>query len=73
MGLSETYGDIVKFGVGAETGILLPQPEQIEHLLMKHAKNNTKDTPGFAVLKTILGEGLVTSEGPLWKRQRKII
>jgi cytochrome P450 len=43
-----------------------------QHVLQTHAKNYKKD---FISLRssTLLGKGLVTSEGELWKKQRKLI
>jgi cytochrome P450 len=52
--------------------ILLTRPEHVHHVLVGNAANYTKQTPGFKKLRLVLGNGLVTSEGALWRRQRRI-
>ncbi len=51
---------------------LLMDPEIIEELLLGHAQLLKKDR-FTAQLSSVLGQGLVTSEGELWRRQRKLL
>lgn len=46
--------------------------EAIRHILQVNHRNYRK-SPAYAQLKLILGNGLVTSEGALWRRQRRLI
>ncbi|MBX3246780.1 MAG: cytochrome P450 [Myxococcales bacterium] len=46
-------------------------PEDIRHVLVTRADNYVK-SKSYDGLKLVLGEGLVTSEGGHWKRQRKL-
>ncbi|MFN6946577.1 MAG: cytochrome P450 [Cytophagaceae bacterium] len=50
---------------------LLCEPEYIEHVMVKNNKNYKKGR-SYEPLKLILGNGLLTSEGDFWKRQRRI-
>ena len=50
----------------------LSDPELIRYVLQTNQKSYTKHSV-YDILKIVLGRGLVTSEGPLWKRQRKMI
>jgi cytochrome P450 len=45
--------------------------EVIHHVLQKNQKNYVK-SPAYRNLKQALGEGLVTSEGDHWRRQRRL-
>ncbi|MEM1328282.1 MAG: cytochrome P450 [Bacteroidota bacterium] len=47
------------------------RPSIIQHILQSNAKNYQK-SPAYQQLKLALGNGLVTSEGAFWKRQRKM-
>ena len=66
------YGDVVRFSFGNKIAHLVSSPAGIRHVLQTNAKNYTKNTPGVQKLKAILGEGLLTSDGDFWLRQRRI-
>src|SRR5712691_10059699 len=73
-GLVRTYGDICHFKFGRQHVYLLNNPGYIEDILVKNHKNFAKNkTRGRAVMKRILGEGLVISEEEYHDRQRRII
>ena len=69
--LFEEYGDIVQFKIANHDMLLLTNPDHIKHVLQENYKNYKKDY-FYEELKLILGEGLVTSEGEFWRRQRKL-
>ena len=66
-------GDIsrVEFPRGLR-GHFLFHPDHVKAVLVDHAKHVSKDTPGFDALRLLLGNGLVTSDGAFWRRQRRI-
>lgn len=66
------FGDVVRFSFGGKVAHLVSSPSGIRHVLQTNAKNYTKNTPGVQKLKAILGEGLLTSDGDFWLRQRRI-
>jgi cytochrome P450 len=50
---------------------LLSRPEHADHVFVRaHAKYD-KGTPGFRAMRTVLGDGLITSDGARWKADRK--
>jgi len=65
------YGDLVSFWIGGERLILANHPDYIEQVLLGRHQVMHKDAL-YKRLKNVLGEGLVTSEGELWRRQRKL-
>src|SRR6185312_7764809 len=65
-----TYGDVVRYR-GVWVSHQLSHPDQIQQVLQANVANYRKGR-GYNILKLSLGEGLLTSEGALWQRQRKM-
>jgi cytochrome P450 len=51
---------------------VLAHPDQVRHVLQQHHENYGKRTRGFDQIRLFLGNGLLTSEGSFWLRQRRI-
>lgn len=66
------YGDVVRLRFGPKRVHLLVHPDHVRHVLQENNKNYGKQTIGFAKLRKLLGNGLLTSEGEFWLRQRRI-
>src|SRR5580698_8041433 len=66
------YGDIVQLRLGPRTAFALFHPEHVYHVLVKGRENFTKQARGYQKLRRIIGNGLVTSEGSFWLRQRRL-
>jgi cytochrome P450 len=66
------YGPIASFRVGPKRVFLASSPDLIEQVLVKDAKHYIKHF-GARAFKPVLGNGLVTSEGAYWQRQRKLV
>jgi cytochrome P450 len=71
-GLKERYGDIAHFRVGSRHLYLLSHPEDIREVLVTHPRDFNKSR-ALQVAKRVLGEGLLTSEGDLHLRQRRLV
>ena len=66
------YGEIVHFRLVNRHVVLLANPDDVRHVFQDNYRNYSKQTPGFRVLRTVLGDGLLTSEGDAWLRLRRI-
>jgi cytochrome P450 len=66
------YGDIVKFRV-AGPNYLLVHPDHIKYLLLENHRNYPHAEFQNANWRTIVGEGLVVSDGDFWLRQRRLM
>jgi len=64
--------DAITLRLGPLVATLLRSPELVRRVLVDNAANYSKNTRGYRKAKIVLGEGLVTSEGELWTRQRRI-
>jgi len=51
---------------------LVNEPEWIRHVLVTHHENYGKGRLNRQILRPALGDGLLTSEGAFWRRQRRI-
>nr|WP_042180108.1 cytochrome P450 [Kibdelosporangium sp. MJ126-NF4]CEL14211.1 Cytochrome P450-related protein [Kibdelosporangium sp. MJ126-NF4]CTQ88579.1 Cytochrome P450-related protein [Kibdelosporangium sp. MJ126-NF4] len=69
---AEQYGDAVRIGIGPKTLYLFNHPDHAKHVLADNAANYTKGI-GLLQAKRVLGDGLLTSEGELWRAQRRVI
>ena len=65
-------GDIVKLHFFRRTAWLVTDPALVEQVLVKNASSFHKDIFNRS-LKQVLGDGLLSSEGDFWKRQRRLI
>ncbi len=65
-------GDVARASFPRHQGHFLFHPDAVRSVLVDHAKDVSKETPGFDALRLLLGNGLVTSEGAYWLRQRRI-
>lgn len=48
---------------------MLNEPELVRHVLQENNRNYVKSF-GYDPLKLLLGNGLLTSEGDFWRKQR---
>lgn len=69
--LVERHGDVVSFRLGTKRFCLVNDAAGIEHVLKDNARNYTKG-PGYERFRQFIGNGLLTSEGELWRRQRRL-
>jgi enediyne biosynthesis protein E7 len=66
------YGDAVRVAIGPKQLYIFNHPEHAKHVLADNAANYHKGI-GYTEAKRALGDGLLTSEGALWKEQRRTI
>ncbi|MFN0167030.1 MAG: cytochrome P450 [Bryobacteraceae bacterium] len=64
------HGDIVAFSPGRI--FLINHPDYIKHVLQDNHPNYRKGLEMTKMLQPFFGQGLLTSEGPLWLRQRRL-
>ena len=69
---SLSHGDVVRFELPMMTAHLLSHPDHVQRVLIDDVRTFTKKTRGYENLRLFLGNGLVTSEGEFWRRQRRI-
>jgi cytochrome P450 len=65
------HGDVIRVRLGPLVFYLISHPEAIEQMLRGDHRLFLKDR-GTRMLSRVLGEGLLTSEGDTWRRQRRL-
>jgi cytochrome P450 len=66
------YGEVVHFRLLHLHIYAIAHPDGIKHALQDNHRNYTKSFD-YQILARLLGNGLVTSEGALWLRQRRLM
>ncbi len=67
------WGDVVHFTVSRKYPIyIFSRPEHVQHVLQDNHKNYRKAVT-YDALRPALGNGLLTSEGDLWLRERRLV
>jgi cytochrome P450 len=70
--IARTYGDLAHVRLGGEHVFVVSDPRVIKDILMTHNQNFTKSR-GLERTKRVLGQGLLTSEGAVHLRQRRLM
>jgi cytochrome P450 len=65
------HGDVVRLRFGTTRALLLAHPDHIRHVLHDNHRNYDKHNVDYAMLRRLLGNGLLTSDGAFWHRQRR--
>lgn len=67
------YGDIVCYRAAPEPAYLLNHPDYVRHVLLDNNRNYSKDTSSNRLFSKVIGEGLLTTEGETWRKQRRMM
>ena len=67
------HGDIFVLKGGLTSIIVLNHPQYIDDVLRRRAKNFTKGGAMWDAIRALLGNGLVVSDGDVWRRRRRMM
>ncbi len=66
------YGDIAMFRLFGRRAYLVIHPDHIETVLLSDHRNFAKNRSFWNHVRSIFGQGLLTSEGEFWQSQRRL-
>ena len=69
---AESYGDVVRFDLGPRETYMLTNPADVQRVLVEDAERYRKPSFGDDAIRTLLGDGLLMSEGDVWEQQRSL-
>jgi cytochrome P450 len=73
LALTSQYGDLVCYRPAPDPAYLINHPDYIRHVLVENNRNYSKETYSNQVFNRVVGEGLLTSEGETWRKQRRMM
>lgn len=66
------YGGVARFQLRTRSVFLVTDPAAVKRVLQDNADNYGRNTRSVAALRETLGEGLLTTTGPSWWRNRRL-
>ena len=67
------HGDVVQFPIPRPPSYLVNSPSGVRRVLVDNARNYGKSTIQYRALSLVTGEGLLTSDGSVWREQRRVL
>ena len=67
------YGDLAHIQIRSRNIFLVVHPDHVRYVNVSHSENYDKLQSYDVVRELLLGDGLVSSRGELWRRQRKLM
>lgn len=69
----QQYGDIYHVPDSGPGLYVMRHPEHVHAVLVTHAAKMRKEHTAFQLLSRVVGEGLLTTDGDVWRRQRRML
>ncbi len=71
MNNSQKMGALFRFKILHKEYVVAHHPDAVRHLLVNHAKKYSR-VKSYSFLQELLGQGLLTTEGEGWRKQRRL-
>ena len=69
----ERFGSVVQFPIPSPPSYLVADADAARHVLVGGARHYDKRTLQYSALSLVTGEGLLTSDGAVWRRHRQLV
>lgn len=71
--MTAEYGPVVQFPIPSPPTYLVSDPAAVRRVLVDRARDYDKATVQYRSLSMVTGEGLLTTSGEVWRRQRRMV
>jgi len=71
--VQKAYGDVARFRVGPSHWVLVSDPKLVWEMMVERASEFRKPAVARRLWEKFLGDGLLTTEGEVWRRQNRLI
>jgi cytochrome P450 len=71
--IAAAYGDVVCYRPAPDTAYLINHPDYVRHVLVDNNRNYSKETHTNQQFNKVVAEGLLTTEGDVWRKQRRMM
>ena len=72
-GVWREHGDVVQFPIPRPPSYFVNDPDAVRRVLVEQARTYGKSTIQYRALSLVTGEGLLTSDADVWRRQRRMV
>ncbi len=69
----DRYGDVFRFRLVGMEMVIVNDPDLIRQVLVERTDRYNKGAALFEIVRPVLGDGLIVSDGELWHRQRRMM
>lgn len=70
--IRDEHGEVARYRFALSDTFLISSADGAKRVLQDNAANYSKDHGAYRMLRRLLGNGLLTSEGSFWLRQRRL-
>ncbi len=71
-GIFQLTSSFLKLTTGLRRLMIVSHPDYVKQILQENNRNYRKSM-GYEIMKLLMGQGLLTSEGDFWRRQRRLM
>ncbi len=69
----DLYGDVVQFPIPSPPTYMVSNPEDVRTVLVSRSRDVNKRTIQYRALSKVTGQGLLTSDNPIWREHRRVL
>jgi cytochrome P450 len=69
---AQRFGPVFRYQIGPWSFHLVSRPDGVRHVLQDHYRNYPRSWL-YRRVKPVIGDGLVSTEGDVWRRQRRMV
>ena len=69
----DRHGDVVQFPIPSPPTYMVSHPDDVRTVLVGRSRDVNKRTIQYRALSKVTGQGLLTSDNPIWREHRRVL